>query len=303
MFIEIEEVGLREGLQSNNKLLTITEKAKIVEKLIEAGIKRIELGSFVNPKRVPQMEGVEELFKIFSNTNGVDFTALALNLKGVYRAIDVGVKILNVSLSASDSHQLENAGKTTKESLEEIIAMIDLAYANGISVYAGISAVFGCYIEGQVPLEKVKSIAKTIISTNKIKGIRLSDTAGFATPGYVNKVIDEINPIASSVPVVLHLHDTFGMGMANVLAAINKGIYLFDSSIVGIGGCPFMKNAPGNIATEDLVFMLQSFGYAEEIDLHKLCSCTKYIETIYQKNFSGKICNYIKILDKLNLLG
>ncbi|WP_291490718.1 hydroxymethylglutaryl-CoA lyase [Desulfurella sp.] len=297
----IEEVGLREGLQSNSKLLSIVEKSNIVEKLIEAGIKRIELGSFVNPRKVPQMEGIEELFKIFNNTKEVEFSALALNLKGVYRAIDSGVKILNVSISASNSHQKENTGKTIPESLDELLTMIETGYKNNISIYAGIQAVFGCYIEGQIPLERVQKIAKILIDTNKIDGLRLSDTAGFATPGQIIEVIDKINSIASNIPIILHLHDTFGMGLVNILAAINKGVYFFDSSIAGVGGCPFMKNAPGNISTEDLVFMLQSLGYLKEINFRKLCACANHISTIYQQQFSGRICNYIKILNQLNL--
>jgi len=298
---EIEEVGLREGLQSNHKILSLAEKAQIVEKLIETGINNIELGSFVNPNKVPQMEGIEELFKIFKDVQNVKFTGLALNLKGVKRAVDAGVRFINISISASNSHQIENTGKTMKDSLDELLKMIEYAYSNKLVVYAGIQAVFGCYIEGKVPLRTVQEIATMIVNTNKVQRLRLSDTSGFATPGYVIKVIDEIKKISLNIPIILHLHDTFGMGMANVLAAINQGIYLFDSSILGMGGCPFMKGAPGNIATEDLIFMLKSLGYFQEIDLYRLCSCAEYIKKVYQENFSGKICNYMQILNKLEI--
>ena len=301
MDVEIEEVGLREGVQSNKKILSLEEKIYIVKKLLNAGINRIQLGSFVNPKLVPQMEGVEELFKYFGNIDNIKFSGLVLNIKGVERALGCGVKFLEMSLSASNTHQIENTGKTIDESIKEISTMIHIAKKNNAYIRANISASFGCAFEGIIKIETVKNLVKMLIKKD-VNEIALSDTVGFATPGKVAEMLDAVSTISPNTPFALHMHDALGMGLANIIVALEKGIRSFDSSVVGLGGCPFMKNAPGNVATEDVVYMLQSLGYLKQINIQKLCDCALYTRELYKKTFTGKISQYKDALSKLNLL-
>ena len=191
MEIVIEEVGLREGLQSNNQVLTLNQKTDLIDRMIEAGIQRIQLGSFVNPKRVPQMVGVEDLFYHYMDNDKTIFSGLVLNQKGLERAMDCGVKLLNVSISASNSHNKENTGKTIEESLEEIISLVKTASSHGLVVRGGIQAAFGCYLEGQVDTNRVVEIAGRMREAGATE-IGLSDTAGFATPGLIQTMAAQI---------------------------------------------------------------------------------------------------------------
>ena len=300
MDVEIEEVGLREGVQSNKKILSLEEKIYIVKKLLNAGINRIQLGSFVNPKLVPQMEGVEELFKYFGNIDNIKFSGLVLNIKGLERALECGVKYLEMSLSASNTHQIENTGKTIDESIKEISTMIHIAKKNNVYIRANISASFGCAFEGIIKIETVQNLVEMLIKKD-VDEIVLSDTVGFATPGKVAEMLDAVSTISQNTRFSLHLHDTLGMGLANIITALEKGICSFDSSIAGLGGCPFMKDGPGNVATEDVVFMLQSLGYLKNIDLQLLCECARYVRHLYHKQFTGRISQHIETVSRLNL--
>ncbi len=297
--IVIEEVGLREGLQSNPKILTFEEKVRLVDGFIEAGIRRIQLGSFVNPKRIPQMAGVEQLFEHYKGKKNIIFSALVLNKKGLERAMSCGVKMINISLSASDSHQRENVGKSIKETLPIVTEMIGEAKRFGMRVRAGVQAAFGCYIEGQVPIKRVIELCN-ILKDAGADELNLADTAGFGSPGLIRELLQELRGLLPDTPIGLHLHNTLGMGLANVISAIHEGVTLFDSAIIGLGGCPFMKGAEGNIATEDLVFLLQSLGEVQDIDLDKLCKVASYIRDIYRSSFNGKVCKHYH---KLLLLG
>lgn len=300
MKIEIEEVGLREGLQSNKIVLQKSEKVRLVEKLIDAGLNRIQLGSFVNPVKVPQMEGVEDLFKYFADHKNVIFSGLVLNKKGLLRAIDAGVKYVNISMSASETHQLENTGKSKVESYTCIEEMIRIAKNNRISVKGGIQAAFGCFYEGRISTKDVLSIV-SFYKNSGVDEYNLSDTAGFATPGAVKKILQNVCNLIPVNKISMHMHDTLGMGIVNIYQAILEGVVKFDTSIAGMGGCPFMKGAAGNVPTEDLVYMLTSLDFIKKDclpDNEKLIECANFARQLFGKNFTGKISLFKDFYDK-----
>lgn len=300
MHVEIEEVGLREGLQSNDTILNENDKINLIEKLIDAGLRRIQLGSFVNFKKVPQMKGVDKLFEYFCERSDIVFTGLALNKKGVFRAIDAGVKNINISISASDTHQIENTGKSKSESMQSLKEMIDIAKDNGVSVKGGIQAAFGCFYEGGIPPEDVYYLLDFYKNCD-VDEYNLSDTAGFATPGSVIEILKYASDLIPVENISLHMHDTFGMGIVNIYEAINRGVRKFDSSIAGMGGCPFMKGASGNVPTEDLVYMLSSLDYVNKNklpDVKKLIDCASYARKLFGKEFTGKISLFSDFYDR-----
>ncbi len=298
--IIIEEVGLREGLQSNSVLLSLEDKIRLVDACLAAGLTRIQLGSFVNPRRVPQMSGVEDLFRHYRGRQDSTFSALVLNRRGLDRALACGARTVTISLSASDAHQRENAGKSIDASLGEIGVMIAAARQQGLTVRGSIQAAFGCYLEGNVAVAQVVRLARTMAAQGAHQ-IDLSDTAGFARPGTLRRVVRAVQNAIPSLPLALHLHNTLGMGLANVLMAIDLGVRIFDSAIAGMGGCPFMPGADGNIATEDLVFMLQSLEMATEIDLGKLCDGARLARHLFHQPFPGKVSDHFQRLSVLGL--
>ncbi|WP_022851512.1 hydroxymethylglutaryl-CoA lyase [Limisalsivibrio acetivorans] len=298
--IQLEEVGLREGLQSNPEILTMEQKVNLIDMVMESGIERIQLGSFVNEKRVPQMAGVEELFQRYADKDGVLFSGLVLNRKGLERAVECGVKLLNISISASDTHNRENTGKGIAEALPGITDMIKEAVSAGIRVRAGIQAAFGCYYEGRVDEERVYTLTEKYLEAGADE-IGLSDTAGFARPAQVERICRRVSAMSGDRPLGLHMHDTFGMAMANVLAGIEGGAVIFDSSVAGMGGCPFMKGAPGNQATEDMVYMLQSMGELKSVSLGAIVKAAELAKGIYGREFNSRISVHYPLIEKLNL--
>jgi len=301
MNVYIEEVGLREGLQSNKQTLTFEQKINIIDRVLASGIKRVQLGSFINEKKVPQMAGVEELFKYYADRKDCLFSGLVLNRKGLERALECGAKLVNISISASDTHNRENTGKNIDEVIDDLIDMIKTAVDSGIRVRAGVQAAFGCYYEGKVSRERVLAIIEKFVEAEADE-IGLSDTAGFATPGMIKDICGDAFKIAYGKTLGLHLHDTFGMGMANVLTAIDSGVSIFDSSVAGMGGCPFMPGAPGNLPTEDVVYMLKSLGYLENIQIDELIIAADIARSTFGADFTGKVSAYSKILTNLKIL-
>lgn len=301
MSIQIEEVGLREGLQSNSKILKLKEKIILIDQILASGINRVQLGSFINEKKMPQMAGVEDLFKHYSDREDIQFSGLVLNIRGLERALNCGVKLLNISISASNTHNIENTGKSITEGLPTIINMIQDAVQSGVKVRAGIQAAFGCHFEGSIALPQILLLTEKFLDAGATE-IGLSDTSGFATPGLISKVCSEVNKITGNATLGLHLHDTFGMGLANVLAAIDTGVTLFDSSVAGMGGCPFMPKAPGNLPTEDLVYMLQSMSLLKNICISDIVTAAQTARMLFEKPFTGVISTHYNLLSKLKLV-
>lgn len=275
--VTICEVGLRDGLQNESKILETQQKYQLVEKLMEAGVKVIELGSFMNPKAVPQMADTDDLYRMVSQKEGTEFRALVANRKGVDRAIACGCKKIKLNVSASLAHNLANINKTPEESVAGFEENVQLARENGLEVSGSISMPFASPWEGRTPIEQVERIIEAYLQVG-VSEISLSDASGMAVP---NQVYDLCTMVQKKYPAVrwwLHFHNTRGMGMANILAAMEAGITQFDASLGGLGGCPFVPGAAGNVTTEDVVHMMDEMGVYTGIDLLKLMDVAREMQ-------------------------
>lgn len=277
--ITICEVGLRDGLQSETRVLQTSEKFELANSLIEAGFKVIELGSFMSPKAVPQMADTDKLFLLLGQAEGIELRALIANIKGVERAIDCGCRKVKLNVSASRGHNLANLNMTPEESVAGFRKMVDLAHEHGIEVSGSISMPFGSPWEGVISLKSVRSIVEAYLDVG-ITEISLSDTSGMAVPNYVYSMCCNMKENYPQVIWWLHPHNTRGMAMANVLAAMQAGITRFDSSFGGLGGCPFVPGASGNISSEDLVHMMNEMGIRTGINIDGLITLAKKVQQI-----------------------
>lgn len=288
MKIIIEEQGLRDGLQSESKFIDTEKKIGIANQLIAAGVKRIQLTAFVSPKYVPQMADAEQVFAGVYKKEGVILSALVLNMKGLERAIQAGVKHLSISISASDTHSRKNTNMSLQESLVEFKAMVKEAKSAKIMVRGGIQCAFGCRYEGKVAQGHVLDLARQHLDLG-IDELALADSTGMANPMAMKTMMKNIIVLAKEIPTMLHLHDTEGKGLANVVAAVEEGVHHFDTAFGGLGGCPFIKGATGNIATEDTAFMLSQMGHEIDINLPNIAEISKEMEVLLNKPMNGKM--------------
>jgi hydroxymethylglutaryl-CoA lyase len=267
--VEIIEVGLRDGLQREETILPPAEKVALVQALLEAGVRRIQVTSFVHPKVVPQMADAEEVCARLPQWPGARYSGLALNLRGVERARDAGLSEIDISVSASDAHSLRNANRSLQQALQEFDEMYTRARAYGMHVRGGIQCAFGFQAPGDVAPQAVLDIAEHFLDLG-VDELALADSSGLANPRQVTALLEQLQQLGGDAPLILHLHDTRGMGLANVLAALHCGVRLFDAAVGGLGGCPFIEGATGNIASEDTAHMLQQMGIETGIDLPRL---------------------------------
>ncbi|MDX9916743.1 MAG: hydroxymethylglutaryl-CoA lyase [Gudongella sp.] len=275
--VNICEVGLRDGLQNEDKIITTKNKVELIEDLIEVGFKVIELGSFMSPKAVPQMADTDELFLKFNNIADIEFRALVANRKGIERAINCGCKKVKLNVSASRGHNLANINMTPEESVSSFAGNVEFATSHGLEVSGSISMPFGSPWEGSIPVSDVDSIVQAYINVG-VTEISLSDASGMAVP---NQVYEMCNFMKDKYPEVkwwLHFHNTRGMGMANILAGMLAGFTNFDSSLAGLGGCPFVPGAAGNVSSEDVIHMMDEMGISTDIDIVKLIEAAKKIQ-------------------------
>lgn len=286
--IEIIEVGLRDGLQNEAKFIPTEFKIDLINKLVKAGLKRIQVTSFVHPKYVPQMRDAEEVCANLPKAEGVVYSGLVLNMKGLDRAHAAGLKVVDMSISASDSHSKKNANLSLKEAKIEFAKMVKKARAFGMQVRGGIQCAFGCGQEGLVEFDTVVEIAKNHLALG-INELALADSAGVANPAQISKMVEAIQPLVGDVPIILHLHDTRGLGLANVLAALNNGVRRFDTAFGAMGGCPFITGASGNIGTEDTLFMLEEMGFDTGINRMKVAECSLLLEEFLGRPLPGKM--------------
>lgn len=275
--IDIHEVVLRDGIQNEKKLVSTDEKVKLISDLIQCGIRRIEVSSFVNPRLVPQMADAEKLWSMVSRKKGVVYAALILSEKGLDRAILCKVPHVGIYVSASETHSRKNSNMSVNEAKRESGRLIDKAHGAGMEVRAGVMNAFGCAYEGKVPAGKVVRLVKDFMKRCPDE-ICLADTSGMANPLQVKILVNRIQDVVGKVPISLHLHNTRGLGIANVWAAVNEGISIFDTSLGGLGGCPFIIGAKGNIATEDTVSMLHETGMKTGINLSMLINASRRLE-------------------------
>ena len=259
----LQEVGLRDGLQAEKQTVPFEHKAAWVEALIESGVDVIQLGSFVNPEKVPQMADTDKLFQRFSQPGAkpprVRLSGLVLNEKGLERGQACGVELFCMGVSASETHSQKNTGMTVADAATRIIQMARAAMAAGREVQVSVQSAFGCGFEGAIPETRVLDLVKRYLDAG-VRMVSLADTAGHANPAQVERLFGEIRAMGAGVQMAAHFHNTYGMGLANCMAAMRAGVTYLESAFGGLGGCPFTKLPAGNVCTEDLVHALQRGG-------------------------------------------
>ncbi|WP_448383920.1 hydroxymethylglutaryl-CoA lyase [Desulfosoma sp.] len=286
MSILLEETAPRDGLQNETRLLPVAEKIRLIEDLVACGFQRIQVGSFVNPRAVPQMADTEEVLRRLHKKPGVIYRALILNERGLERALGCGVTHVGVFVSASETHSRKNSGCDVEEGLRRACTVVRKAKAAGLSAQAGVMNAFGCRFEGRVPEDRVFSLAASLAEAGADE-LCFADTSGLANPLQTERIVGEALRIFS-LPLGLHLHDTFGFGLANVYAAWKLGLSRFDGACGGLGGCPFIPGAPGNIPSEDLVHLFHAMGVPTGIDLEKLIGVRHFLEATFQRSLPGR---------------
>ena len=277
---QIREVGLRDGLQSIAEILPTEQKISWLEAEHAAGVREIEVSSFVPPKLLPQLADAEAVVQHALSLPELTVSALIPNLRGAERGLALGVHEMNFVLSVSEGHNRANVRRTTAESIEDFRRVVALCHTAPAErrprVACGLSTAFGCTIEGAVDEDRVRRIAVEAAEAGA-DAIMLADTVGYGQPTAVERVFRQVIADVAPLPVAGHFHDTRGLGLANVLAALNAGARAFDASLGGLGGCPYAPGATGNIVTEDLAFMLEAMGFETGIDLDRLVEVRKLV--------------------------
>ena len=274
--VRICEVGPRDGLQNEKTLLTTEQKIQLIDGLTDAGFPVIEVGSFVSPKAVPQMANTDDVFRGIKKKEGVEYRALIANLRGVDRAIACGCKKVKLNVSASVAHNLANLNCTPAESVARFAACVEKAKENGLGISGSISMVFGSPWDKEISVDVVCKIIEAYLAVG-ITEISLSDASGMGYPSQVSQLCQTVKEKYPECTWWLHFHNTRGLGIANVLAGLNAGFTQFDSSFAGVGGCPFVPGAAGNVATEDLLHMLDEMGIETGIDLDQVMALSREV--------------------------
>jgi hydroxymethylglutaryl-CoA lyase len=274
--IVICEVGPRDGIQNEKTVLTGDQKLKLIEMVQDSGIKSIEVGSFVSPKAVPQLADTDEVVKRIKRRADLGYRALIMNMKGIIRAYECGIKKAKLTVSASESHSLKNANARPLEVMRKLNEIMEYSSDKGMTLSGAIATSFGCPFEGKIKLEQVLAIADAYVKMG-VKELSLSDTTGMANPRQVYEYCREARDRFPDVEWNLHFHNTRGVGFANVLAGMQAGIYRFDASFAGLGGCPFAPGATGNIATEDILHMCGEMGIETGVDIDKAIKTAKTV--------------------------
>jgi hydroxymethylglutaryl-CoA lyase len=265
--VTITDVALRDGLQNHPHTVPTDVKLDLLARLLAAGVTTLEAGSFVHPGLVPQMADADDIFSRLPTAPEASLMALVPNLRGAERALAAGVKSVRIVLSCSEGHSRANTNRSVSEGIAETRAVVEkLREAGDVRLTGALATVFVCPFDGIVPVEQVDRVVGALVDMG-LNDISLSDTLGKADPAHVEKVVTAMQDRYPDITFGLHLHNTYGMGLANVLAGLRQGIAQFDAALGGIGGCPFAPGAAGNIATEDVVFMLQSMGIETGIDM------------------------------------
>ncbi|WXL25956.1 hydroxymethylglutaryl-CoA lyase [Ectopseudomonas mendocina] len=282
----VNEVGPRDGLQSQGKTLSVAQRLEMIQVLLDTGIRSVEVGSFVSPKAVPQMAGTDELFAQLPMADQVAYSALIPNAKGYELAKAAGVKSVAVVLSATETMNQRNIRMSLDETTAVCTELMQRAREDGLEARAYVAVAFECPFEGVTPAERVISLTQRMFDAGADKVI-IADTIGAANPLAVRKVLTPLQAFSEAGRLSCHFHDTRGMALANVLASLQAGVREFDSSIGGLGGCPFSPGATGNLATEDLVLMLNAMGFETGIDSLALVEAVKRIEALTETALGG----------------
>jgi len=286
--VTITEVGPRDGLQNEELLLDLDRKLELIDRLAATGLRRIEAASFVSPKAIPQMRDAAAVMTGLRRHPGVTYIALVPNETGARNALAAGADELSTVVSASETHNLRNINRSVEQTLAAIETIAHLADDAGKPWCGYISTAFGCPYEGAVPPSRVIDIAARLRDLGSY-AIALGDTIGAADPVRVSALVREFHAFLPGVPLRLHFHDTRGTGLANVLAALQEGVDSFDGSVGGLGGCPYAPGAAGNVATEDLVYLLNRMGIETGTDLKSLVDASRWIEGVVGRALPGRV--------------
>lgn len=282
------EVGLRDGLQNEKTLLSTEQKVELLRGLIDAGFKVIEVGSFMHPKAVPQMANTDEVYKAVGAVPGVELRALIPNLRGVKRAVECGCKKVKLNVSASRQHNLKNLNMTPEQSVAGFADCVKESEANGIAISGSISMPFASPWEGRIPLSDVEAIIEAYLKVG-ITEISLSDASGMAVPNHVYQLCSHVREKYPEATWWLHFHNTRGLAMANILAAMEAGMTQFDSSFGGLGGCPFVPGAAGNISTEDVLNFCEEMGVETGVDIVKVMELSRRLRDLLDHDLDSYI--------------
>jgi hydroxymethylglutaryl-CoA lyase len=321
--ITIHEVGLRDGLQIEERAVPTERKLDWIARLAAAGLRMIQVGSFVNPQKVPQMADTDELFRRLSASDrvpgvvysglvlnerglerglacgvdllpdafrvpGVVYSALVLNERGLERGLACGVDYFCMGVSASDTHSRKNTGMGTSEALARILAIADAARTAGAEVQVSVQSAFGCGYEGVVPPARVLDLVSRFLAAG-LRTVSLADTAGHGTPDQVERLFTEVRALSPDVACACHLHDTYGLGIANAVAALRAGVTSFETAVGGLGGCPFTRVAGGNVCTEDFVHLLHRLGHRQDVDLDAIVEVACGVEAFLGRDLPGRV--------------
>ncbi|MEM1025029.1 MAG: hydroxymethylglutaryl-CoA lyase [Myxococcota bacterium] len=286
--VTVYEVGLRDGLQNEAAFIATEDKLALVELLIEAGLSRIELTSFVSPRWIPQLADHSELCQDAPRHEGVRYSALVPNMKGLENAVKVGLQEVAVFLSATESHSQKNINKSVDEAVKVLSEVTARAKAKGLTVRGYISTVFGCPYEGSVDPGRPHELVLRLLEMG-VDEISLGDTIGVAHPGQVRSFVKRVEAEVGLDRIALHMHDTRGTALANCLAGLDLGVRTFDAAFGGLGGCPYAPGASGNIATEDLVYMLEGMGFSTGIDLDRLVTASEAAQRFVGRSLPSRV--------------
>ena len=286
--IDMVEVGPRDGLQNESVLFSTAQKLEMISRALDAGVRRIEANSFVNPKMVPQMADAEAVAAGLPRRDGVIFIGLVLNKRGALRAIEAGMDELGAVCAASDGFATRNQGMTSDASLAMCCEVVRLAREQGRRAQITISTAFGCPFDGEVDPWRVVEMARVAAAAGPVE-IAVADTIGVATPGEVSTLVERVAAVVKPLPVRVHFHNTRNTGLANVWAAVQAGAKIVDASLGGIGGCPFAPRATGNVPTEDVAYMLQRSGYHTGLDLDRLIASARWLGNAMGRDVPGML--------------
>lgn len=286
--VRLVEVGPRDGLQNEAQPISVADKVRLVDALSAAGLSYIEVGSFVSPKWVPQMAGSAEVFAQIQRKPGVTYGALAPNLRGFEDALAAGVKEVAVFAAASEAFSQRNINCSISESLERFAPIMAAAKQQGVSVRGYVSCVLGCPYEGEIAPEQVATVARELYAMGCYE-VSLGDTIGTGTAGATRRLFEVVGAQVPRDKLAGHFHDTYGQAVANIYASLLEGVNVFDSSIAGLGGCPYAKGASGNVATEDVVYLLNGLGIETGIDLQALMAAGMQISSVLGRPTGSRV--------------
>ena len=295
----LEDEALRDGLQIESQLFTIEQKIEFFKLLKKAGVRRIQVGSFVHPKIVPQMADSDELIKTLGKQTDTVISALILNSKGLDRALACAVPHVSMSVSISDTHSRKNARRSAADALISMVDLIKNARTQGLEVRAGLQSAFGCVYEGAISENAVLVAAEKMISAG-VSEINLADSSGMANPSSIKSLVTLVAREFPELRISLHLHDTRGLGLANMFSGYEAGVHIFDVCVGGLGGCPFIKGAAGNVPTEDAVNMFETMGVDTGINLKPLIEAVAFLEKTLNRPLPGRMSRVLSFQQSCN---